>query len=61
MSTVIGEIPTPYGALERLLRRQLLSRLEGLRHGRLRWRDAIGDAWFGTPARNDDPVVEIEV
>ena len=61
MSTVIGEIPSPYGALERLLRRQLLSRLQALRHGRLRWRDALGDAEFGGPARSDDPVVEIEV
>ena len=61
MSTVIGEIPSPYGALERLLRRQLLSRLQALRQGRLRWRDALGDAEFGGPARSDDPVVEIEV
>jgi cyclopropane-fatty-acyl-phospholipid synthase len=61
MSTVIGEISSPYGALERLLRRQLLARLEGLRHGRLRWRDAIGDARFGASSRDDDPVVEIEV
>ncbi|MDE2294200.1 MAG: class I SAM-dependent methyltransferase [Gammaproteobacteria bacterium] len=61
MSTVIDEIQSRYGALDRLLRRHLLARLEGLRHGRLRWRDALGTAEFGAAERGGDPVVEIEV
>ena len=61
MSTVIDEMESPYGTLDRLLRRQLLARLRGLRSGRLLWRDALGVAEFGEAAHGDDPVVEIEV
>ena len=61
MSTVIDEIGSSYGAIDRALRRQLLARLNGLRHGRLRWHDALGDVEFGAAERSTDPVVDVEV
>ena len=40
-----------YGAFDRFLRRRLIDRMSGLRHGRLTLRDALGTVVFGEPAQ----------
>lgn len=55
----IGEvIGNDWSAIDRFLRQRLLGKLEGLRHGRLELRDALGAAQLGD---GGDLTVEIEV
>jgi len=47
IATTIAQESTPFGALDRFLRRQLLNRMRGLRHGRLILHDACGSVELG--------------
>ena len=48
-----------YGALDRLLRSQLLARLDALDHGMLVVRDALGEHRFGRTGRDALPAVHL--
>ncbi|NID06597.1 class I SAM-dependent methyltransferase [Luteibacter jiangsuensis] len=50
IATPVAQEAAPFGALDRFLRRQLLDRMRGLRHGRLVLHDACGSVEFGDPA-----------
>lgn len=50
IATSVVQEAVPFGALDRFLRRQLLSRMRGLRHGRLLLHDACGSVELGDPA-----------
>lgn len=50
IATSVAQEAAPFGALDRFLRRQLLGRMRGLRHGRLMLHDACGSVEFGDPA-----------
>lgn len=50
IATPVAQEAAPFGALDRFLRRQLLGRMRGLRHGRLMLHDACGSVEFGDPA-----------
>lgn len=50
IATPVAQEAAPFGALDRFLRRQLLDRMRGLRHGRLALHDACGSIEFGDPA-----------
>lgn len=50
IATPVAQEAAPFGALDRFLRRQLLDRMLGLRHGRLVLHDACGSVEFGDPA-----------
>jgi len=49
-----------FGGLDRFLRRQLLERMRGLRHGRLVLSDACGTAELGEPA-SAQPTLQIHL
>ncbi len=48
-TTITGQHASP-GAVDRFLRQQLLTRMRGLRHGRLVLQDAFGAVELGEPA-----------
>ena len=50
IATPVAQEAAPFGALDRFLRRQLLGRMRGLRHGRLVLHDACGSVELGDPA-----------
>lgn len=57
----IADIPAAasFGALDRLLRSQLLARLDALDHGMLVVRDALGEHRFGRTGGDALPVVHL--
>ncbi len=62
IATPISHEATAQGRLDRLLRRQLLGRLRGLRHGRLLLQDACGTVALGDPASaHPDLQVHVQV
>ncbi len=48
------------GTLERFLRQRLCAQLRGLRHGRLRLRDALGEVAFGEPGGDLDVLLVVD-
>jgi len=60
MNQIVDVSAAPsYGALDRLLRSQLLARLDALDHGVLVVSDALGEHRFGTPGEGALPTVHL--
>lgn len=60
MNQIVDVSTAPsYGALDRLLRSQLLARLDALDHGVLMVSDALGEHRFGTPGEGALPTVHL--